>query len=101
MVDNSHELPGRSGGLSRFLGGNPLAVAFRLIALSVLVGFVLAALGLDPLNILESVRKLVHYLWSLSWDAVRGVWRYFLLGAVIVVPLWFLSRLLSTPNGRR
>ena len=98
MVDDIRELPARSHGLSRFLGGNPIAVAFRLIALSVLVGFVLAALGLDPLNILESVRRLVNYLWNISWDAVRGVWRYFLLGAVIVVPLWFLSRLFSNPN---
>jgi len=100
MVENSRELPARSSDLSRFIGGSPLGVAFRLIALSVLVGFVLAALGLDPLNILDSVRRLLHYLWNISWDAVRGVWRYFLLGAVIVVPLWFLSRLFSTP-GRR
>ncbi|MCL2714143.1 MAG: DUF6460 domain-containing protein [Alphaproteobacteria bacterium] len=98
MVDDIRELPARPGGLSRFLGGNPIAVAFRLIALSILVGFVLAAIGLDPLNILQSVRRLIDYLWNISWEAVRGVWRYFLLGAVIVVPLWLLSRLFSNPN---
>ena len=39
------------GALGRFFGGPPLAVAVRLILLSILVGVILAALGLDPLNI--------------------------------------------------
>jgi hypothetical protein len=28
------------------------------------------------------------------------VWRYFLLGAVIVVPIWFLVRLAKAPHAR-
>jgi len=35
-------------GLYAFFGGTPLAVAFRLILLSILVGVVLAAIGFDP-----------------------------------------------------
>ena len=47
------DLPaGRSDGLNRFLGGSPLAVAFRLVLLSILVGVVLAAIGFDPWNII-------------------------------------------------
>ena len=37
----------------RFFGGPPLAVVGRLILLSILVGVILAAIGLDPWNILE------------------------------------------------
>ena len=33
-------------------------------------------------------------------DAVNWLWRYFLLGAVIVVPVWLLSRLFGTPRRR-
>ena len=44
---------------TRFLGGSPLAVAFRLILLSILVGVVLAAIGFDPWNILRSIRAVV------------------------------------------
>ena len=44
---------------TRFLGGSPLAVAFRLILLSILVGVVLAAIGFDPWNILRSIRAAV------------------------------------------
>ena len=43
MSNDTRELPASRDGLTRFLGGSPLAVAFRLILLSVLVGVVLAA----------------------------------------------------------
>ena len=37
----------------RLFGGPPLAVIGRLILLSILVGVILAAIGLDPWNIIE------------------------------------------------
>ena len=83
----------------RFFGGPPLAVIGRLIMLSILVGVILAAIGLDPWNILESVRDLIRHVWDMGFDAVRWLWRYFLLGAVIVVPLWVLVRLVKAPRG--
>jgi len=43
MPNDTRELPAANDGLYRFLGGSPLAVAFRLILLSILVGVVLAA----------------------------------------------------------
>ena len=43
-----------ANGLNRFLGGSPLAVLVKLILLSILIGVVLSALGLDPWNIVES-----------------------------------------------
>src|SRR5262249_43813881 len=79
--------------IHRFFGGPPLAVIGRLILLSVLVGVILAAIGLDPWNILESVERLIEHIWNMGFDAVRWLWRYFLLGAVIVLPIWFLARL--------
>jgi hypothetical protein len=85
--------------LQRFLGGPPLAVASRLILLSILVGVILAALGLDPWNIIESVERLIRHIWNMGFDAVRWLWQYFLLGAVIVVPIWFLMRLSKAPRG--
>ena len=39
--------------VQRFFGGPPLAVVGRLVLLSILVGVILAAIGLDPWNILE------------------------------------------------
>jgi hypothetical protein len=82
--------------ISRFFGGPPLWVALRLIFLSVLVGIVLSALGLDPLNIVRSLERLVRGVWEMGWDAVRWLWGYFLLGAVLVLPIWLLVRLLKS-----
>ena len=76
-----------------FLGGPPLAVLARLVLLSIVVGVILSAAGLDPWNILHSVEKLIQQVWDMGFDAVRWLWRYFLLGAALVVPIWLLVRL--------
>jgi hypothetical protein len=83
----------------RFFGGPPLAVIGRLILLSILVGVILAAIGLDPWNVIESVEHLIEHIWNMGFDAVRWLWRYFLLGAVIVLPIWLLARLAKAPRG--
>ena len=100
MPNDTRELPATSGGMNRFLGGSPLTVAFRLILLSILVGVVLAAIGFDPWNIVNSIRLLFRRIWDLGFDAINGLWRYFLLGAVIVIPIWLLSRLFGAPRPR-
>jgi hypothetical protein len=86
--------------VSRFFGGPPLWVLVRLILLSILVGVILSAIGLDPLNILSSLERLVRAIWEMGWDAVSWVWRYFLLGAVLVIPIWLIVRLVKAPARR-
>jgi hypothetical protein len=86
--------------ITRFLGGQPLAVAGRLVLLSILVGVILAALGLDPRDIVRSLQELITRVWNMGFDAVRWLWRYFLLGAVLVVPIWFVMRVLKVPTER-
>lgn len=91
---------GPNSALARFLGGPPLSVLFRLILLSILIGVILEVLGLDPWNILESLRLLVQRVWEMGFDAVRWLWRYLLLGAAVVVPVWLLMRLSRAARGR-
>lgn len=86
--------------VTRVLGGTPLAVAGRLILVSILVGVVLSVLGLDPWNIVQSVRFLFQRLWDLGFDAFHWLWRYFLLGAVIVIPIWAIARVVNAPRGK-
>ena len=95
-----NQIPVRPDPLTRFFGGPPLAVMFRLVLLSILVGVVLAAVGLDPWNIIESLRQFVLSIWDMGFDAVRWVWRYLLLGAALVVPIWLVMRLMRAPRGR-
>ena len=89
-----------AGNIQRFLGGSPLAVLGKLILLSILIGVVLSALGLDPWNIVDSVRRLFINIWEMGFDAIRWLWQYFLLGAVIVSPIWLILRLVRAPKGR-
>jgi hypothetical protein len=90
----------QQGALTRFFGGRPLAVIFRLALLSVLVGFILKVLGLDPFDIIRSIRQLFQAIWDMGFEAFERLWRYFLLGAVLVVPIWLIVRLVRAPRGR-
>jgi len=89
-----------ANGFNRFLGGPPLAVLGKLILLSILIGVVLSALGLDPWNIYESIVNLFRRIWNMGFDTVRWLWQYFLLGAVLVIPIWLILRLVRAPKGR-
>ena len=85
-----------NGSMDRFFGGSPLWVVVRLILLSIVIGVLLSALGFDPWNIVESVDRLIRWIYNLGWDAVEWIWRYFILGAVLVIPIWLIVRLVST-----
>lgn len=86
--------------MTKVFGGSPLAVLVRLILVSVLVGVILSALGLDPFDIVRSIERLFRSIWAMGFDAFRWLWSYFLLGAVIVIPLWIIIRLINAPRGR-
>jgi hypothetical protein len=86
--------------MTRVFGGSPLAVLGRLVLVSILVGVILSALGLDPFDIIRSVERLIRSIWNMGFDAFRWLWRYFLLGAAIVIPIWLVLRLVNAPRGK-
>ena len=86
--------------VARWTGGSPLGVIVRLVLVSILVGVILSALGLDPLDIIQSIQKLIRSIWDMGFDAFRRLWGYFLLGAVLVIPIWLIMRLVNAPRGR-
>lgn len=81
--------------LHRFLGGPPAAVAIRLVLVSAIVGALLMWLHIRPIDIFLNIRDLYERLWSLGFAAVREIADYILAGAVIVVPIWLVVRLLN------
>jgi hypothetical protein len=99
MPTGDGEITMVNGSVSRFLGGSPLGVLVRLILLSILVGVVLSALGLDPLDIVRSLERLIRHVWNMGFDAIRWIWRYFVLGAVIVLPIWLIMRMVKGSRG--
>jgi hypothetical protein len=89
-----------NGTAYRFFGGSPLSVIFRLVLLSILVGVILKVIGLDPWNIWRSLSDLARAIWDMGFDAIEWIWRYFLLGAVIVIPIWVIVRLARASRGQ-
>jgi hypothetical protein len=94
------EPPVKNDTVSRIFGGSPLAVLGRLILVSILVGVILSALGLNPFDIWNSIERLFRSIWNMGFDAFRWLWGYFLLGAVIVIPIWLLMRVFNAPRGK-
>ena len=94
------ETPTTNNYVARFFGGPPLSVIFRLVLLSILIGVILEVLGLDPWNVIDSLRRLILRIWDMGFDAVRWLWRYLLLGAALVVPIWLTMRLMGVARGR-
>ncbi|WAJ30376.1 DUF6460 domain-containing protein [Antarcticirhabdus aurantiaca] len=85
-------------GVTQFLGGSPLSVLIRLVILSVVVGFILAWLDIRPMELVDWIVGLFEWAWTSIFGSLNRAVDYFLLGAVIVVPLFLLSRLLKTAN---
>jgi Family of unknown function (DUF6460) len=79
--------------LSRIFGGSPLGVLVRLALLSIVVGFILREANIDPRDILSSLETVIRRLWEMGLEPLRWLWGYFVLGAVVVIPVWLLIRL--------
>jgi len=80
---------------NRLLGGNPVAVIVRLVVLSIVVGVVLSALNIRPDQLLDHVRRLIQRIYDLGFGVFETAFGYFLIGAVVVVPIWLIARLLG------
>lgn len=83
----------------QFFGDSVAGTIVRLVLLSIVVGVVFAALGITPFNLLDRLEQLTHRLFELGFDTFRWAFKYFLLGAVIVIPIWFVVRLLRVGRG--
>ena len=79
----------------QFFGDSVAGTLIRLVLLSVVVGVVFSALGITPFNLIERLEHLIRNITNMGFDAFNWAFKYFLLGAVIVFPIWFLVRLLG------
>ena len=84
--------------LHRFLGGTPLAVAVKLVVISMVVGALLMWLHISPADVLAGLSDLLHQLYALGFRSLRDFGTYLAAGAAIVLPVWFVIRLLSFPR---
>lgn len=76
-----------------FLGGSPLGVAIRLVLISIAVGVVMKALDITPYNLLQRIDALLQRLYDFG---IRWALEPLLLGAMVVIPIWLIARLIAT-----
>ncbi len=81
--------------LSRFLGDSPFRVIVKLVVLSFVVGMAMSVLGITPYDLFYRVVDFFEGLWAMGFDAVYRFGGYLVVGAMVVVPVFLLLRLLS------
>lgn len=83
--------------LTRLTGGSPMRTLVWLVFLSVVVGFVLETIGLDPFSFVRHLvynfDRFVEWVLNLGTGAIVALLRYLVWGAVLVVPIWLVVKL--------
>jgi hypothetical protein len=94
MSDRSNRSQ-QGSALNRFLGDSLWRVIVKLLIASLLLGIVLATLGLSPRNIYQRLFGWFEQLWAMGFDTILRFADYILLGAAIVIPVFIVMRLLK------
>lgn len=81
-------------------GGNPLGVILRLALISIVVGIVMKALGIDLGNFFQRINELMRNIYDLGFGAIEWVLEYMLLGALVVVPIWLIARVVGAARSK-
>lgn len=87
--------PMAENALTRFFGGAPLAVLLKLLFVSLVVGALLMWLDIRPADVIYGVERFLRRIWNMGFDAIRDIVQYIVAGAIIVVPVWLVMRLLA------
>ncbi|MCF6322022.1 MAG: DUF6460 domain-containing protein [Rhizobiaceae bacterium] len=81
--------------INKFLGDTPGKTLVRLLIISFVVGIVMSTLGLTPVDLWYKLQDFVVRLYNLGFDAIWRIARYFVWGAMVVVPVFLIMRLLK------
>jgi hypothetical protein len=84
----------------RFGGGSPAMVGVRLIVVSFVVGIVLETFGVDPATLFAEALRAARQIAELGLSDIHEVGRILVTGAMVVVPVWLVLRLVDS-TGRR
>ncbi len=86
--------------LAGVLGGSPGAVLVRLLVVSFVAGIILSTMGFEPETLYENGLRLIRHMVEYGLSDVKQVGRVLLTGAMVVVPIWIVLRLVNAPRGK-
>ncbi len=81
--------------INKFLGDTPGKTLVRLLIISFVVGIVMSSIGLTPVDLWYKLQDFVIRLYNLGFDAIWRLAKYFFWGAMVVVPVFVIMRLLK------
>ena len=79
--------------MHRIFGGPILPTLVKLAAASIVVGLLLAFFGIRTVDLWYDFLDTVARIWHMGFDAIDWSVKYFVLGAVVVIPIWLFVRL--------
>jgi hypothetical protein len=87
--------------MDKIFGGAVIPTLFKLALLSFIVGLVFAMFGIDPVDLWKEFGSTVEQAWRLVFDAIGWGWSYAVLGAIVVLPVWIIYRLMLAATSNR
>jgi hypothetical protein len=86
--------------MNAFLGGSVPTVVVRLLVVSFVVGLLLTMFGFDPESVYERFIAAARHVIEFGLSDLHEFGRILLTGAMLVVPIWILLRLMDTRRTR-
>ena len=71
------------------------SLIWKLIVASLCVGLLLSFFNIDPVELINDVPETLGKILEVILDVVNWAGKYILLGAIIVIPIWFLLNIRS------
>jgi len=84
----------------QFLGDTPGRTFVKLAVISFVVGIIMSALNFTPVEVWYAFRNFIERLYDLGFEAIWRIARYFVWGAVVVVPIFLFLRLTKIGRGK-
>jgi hypothetical protein len=67
-----------------------LSTALKVAIACLIVGLILSAFGIDPWQLYGRIGAVADDAFAAVLGFLQWAWRYIVIGAVIVVPLWLM-----------
>jgi hypothetical protein len=80
--------------MDKIFGGAIVPTLFKLALLSFIVGLVFAMFGINPIDLWREFGATIERAWALVFDAVTWGFQYAVVGAIVVLPVWIIYRIL-------
>jgi hypothetical protein len=81
--------------VTQFLGDTPSRTIVKLAIVSLVVGIIMSALHFTPMDVWYAVRDFARWIYDLGFEAFGRIGIYFLYGAMVVVPVFLVLRIMA------